>query len=73
MKNALIICLSLLFISGPKQINAPAPAYLHLYWIKKVKKELLRTVPGASAQQVDGPSHFTAAECLVKLMPFLDK
>ena len=42
MKPALIFCLSLLLISGPKQTCPAVYPYLHLYWVKKAKKELRR-------------------------------
>jgi len=59
MKNITIICLGLLCISGPKQ--SFVPEHLHLYWIKKAKKELLRAKPNPVIQGLQNTLHFIPA------------
>jgi hypothetical protein len=77
MKRTPIICLSLLLISGPMQNpgwdNAyPGDAQLQLYWLKRTKKEILRTEQNPLLLALNNSMHFVAQGVLKKLFPVLD-
>jgi len=75
MKRSTLICIGMLITGVPIQntdnVTQVAPA-LQLYWIKKTKKEILRTEHTKVLQALDNSLHFVTRKGLKELLPFLD-
>jgi hypothetical protein len=75
MKRSTLICIGMLITGVPIQNTdnvIPAAPALQLYWIKKTKKEILRTQHNQVLQALDNSLHFVTRKGIKELLPFLD-
>jgi hypothetical protein len=55
--------------AGPDAAQAPC---LQQYWLKKTRKELLRTEQNPLLQAIDNSLHFVTKNGIKQLLPFFD-